>query len=118
MGLEERVHGKVVGASRCGPASDLRHWEPEPGHPATENIIGWGGGGSESADCPCLPSGKRLQPQSLGSTSTNPDPVAMSTKHPDNIEQSRGGQETTSPMTTRSGERGGSHQSAHPRNVQ
>ena len=46
MGLEERVHGKVVGTSRCGPASDLRHWEPEPGHPAAENIIGWGGGGS------------------------------------------------------------------------
>lgn len=41
------VHGKVVGASRCGPASVPRLWEPEPGHPAAKIITGRGGAGSD-----------------------------------------------------------------------
>lgn len=49
MGLEVRVHGNVVGTSCYGPASVLRHWEPEPGHPAAEIITGWEGNSSGEA---------------------------------------------------------------------
>lgn len=68
MGLEARVHGKVVGASRCGPASDLRRWEPEPGHPAAEIIIGWGGRGGNWDARPHWP----LQPPH-----PNPTPLVL-----------------------------------------
>lgn len=74
MGLEARVYGKVVGTSRCGPASVLRHWKPELGRPAAEIIIGWGGNGGGEAGG----GGRKIEMPDPIHHSNSPDPKSSS----------------------------------------